>query len=301
MNVLQLTTSIKKEIWEYQRIFLWVPVIIAAIMILMPLLAHLLSNSPQLFNLEFLHELTKVQDDKNINKMAYGFIAAIFIPFMLVASLVQVHYLIACLFDERKDLSILFWRSLPVSDAMSVGVKLLVGTLILPGVFLLAATLTLLVFLTLAFVYCIVLSVGFDISLWGFWANTNIVSNVLGLWLNILPYTLWLLPLYAWLMLVSMFSSKAPLLWAILPVVVLLLVESYVVHYFNFDSTFIGHALMDYFSISQSVIETYVGGSTSIKTVSFSVLSDKVSLAGLGIAGVFIYATYWLRANRSHS
>ena len=301
MNVLQLTTSIKKEIWEYQRIFLWVPVIIAAIMILMPLLAHLLSNSPQLFNLEFLHELTKVQDDKNINKMAYGFIAAIFIPFMLVASLVQVHYLIACLFDERKDLSILFWRSLPVSDAMSVGVKLLVGTLILPGVFLLAATLTLLVFLTLAFVYCIVLSVGFDISLWGFWANTNIVSNVLGLWLNILPYTLWLLPLYAWLMLVSMFSSKAPLLWAILPVVVLLLVESYVVHYFNFHSTFIGHALMDYFSISQSVIETYVGGSTSIKTVSFSVLSDKVSLAGLGIAGVFIYATYWLRANRSHS
>jgi len=301
MNTLQLTTSIKKEIWEYQKIFLWLPVIIAALIILTPVLGHLLSDSPQLFNVEFLQELAKMQDADKLPKIFYGFIAVLFIPFLVVANLVQIHYLVACLFDERRDLSVLFWRSLPVSDAMSVGVKLLVGALILPGVFLLAATLTLLIFLVLAFVYCTVLSLGFDISLWGFWANANIVSTVLSMWLNLLPYTLWLLPLYAWLMLVSMFSSKAPLLWAILPVVALLLVESFIVHYFHFNSGFIGQFLMDYFSFGKHTATAYMEGSVGISAVPFSVLSDKISFVGLLIAAAFIYATYWLRANRSHS
>jgi len=301
MNTLQLTTSIKKEIWEYQKIFLWVPVIIAAIIIMTPVLGHILSDSPQLFNSEVMQELAKMQSDKNIAKISYGFIAALFVPFMLVANLVQIHYLIACLFDERRDLSILFWRSLPVSDAMSIGVKLLVGAVILPAVFLLAATLTLLIFIALAFIYCSVLSLSFDISLWGFWANINIVSNVLSMWLNLLPYTLWLLPLYAWLMLVSMFSTKAPLLWAILPVVVLLLVESFIVHYFHFNSGFIGPFLMDYFSFTKQAATVYMDNTETMSSVPFSVLSEKISLVGLLLSAAFIYATYWLRANRSHS
>ena len=68
MNVLQLTTSIKKEIWEYQRIFLWVPVIIAAFIIMTPILAHLLSNNPQLFNTDFMRELANIQGGENTAK-----------------------------------------------------------------------------------------------------------------------------------------------------------------------------------------------------------------------------------------
>jgi len=301
MNTLQLTTSIKKEIWEYQKIFLWLPVIIAAFIIMTPLLGHLLTDSLQLLNLEFLQKIAEMQNSEDLPKIFYGFTTALFMPFIVIASLVQCYYFIACLFDERRDLSILFWRSLPVSDAMSVGVKLLVGALILPGVFLLAATITILIFLALAFVYCTVLSLGFDISLWGFWVNANIISTVLSMWLNLLPYTLWLLPLYAWLMLVSMFSSKAPFLWAILPVVALLLVEGFIVHYFHLNSGFIGQFLMDYFSISKHTATAYMESNAVVSTVPFTVLSNKISFVGLLIAAGFIYATYWLRANRSHS
>lgn len=301
MNILQLTTSIKKEIWEYQRIFLWLPVIIAAFIIMTPILAHLLSDNPQLFNTEFMRELAKIEGSENTAKVSYGFIAALFVPFMLVANLVQIHYFVACLFDERRDLSILFWRSLPVSDAMNVGVKLLVGAIILPAVFLLAATLTLVVFLILAFVYSTVLSLGFDISLWSLWGSANIVSYVFSMWLNLLPYTLWLLPLYAWLMLVSMFSTKAPLLWAILPIIAVLLVESFIVHYFHLNSGFIGPFLMDYFSFHKQADSIYMDSGNTLSSVPFSVLSEKISFVGLLIAGVFIYATYWLRTNRSYS
>ena len=300
MNILQLKTSIKREIWEYQKIFLWLPIFLATIIILTPILTYLFSNSPHLFDAEFIGNLINIQKDEHIANFSLDFIIALFIPFLLVANLVQVHYFVACLYDERRDLSILFWRSLPVSDAMSVGVKLLVGALILPSVFLIVATLILFLFLVLAFIYCTVLSLGFDTSLWGLWASANIITDVFSLWLGLIPYILWLLPLYAWLMLVSMFSSKAPLLWAILPVIFLLAVESFVVNYFHLNHGVIGHYLIDYFSISQNVMAIYSDNNIPASSVVFTVLSEKVSVGGLAIAAAFIYATYWLRSNRSH-
>jgi hypothetical protein len=73
------------------------------------------------------------------------------------------------------------------------------------------------------------------------------------------------------------------------------------VHYFNFGTSFIGQALMDYFSISKGAVESYMNAEISANALPFKVLSDKVSLIGLAIAAGFIYITYWLRANRSHN
>ncbi|RHW74729.1 hypothetical protein [Colwellia sp. RSH04] len=310
MNTLQLTTSIKKEIWEYKRIFIWLPAIIASIIILAPLIGFLLidgnlttfflNNNPNATWLGFWQEIAKVQHDKMFNVIAFSFSSMLFIPFLLIATLVQLYYFIACLFDERRDLSILFWRSLPVSDSLTIGVKLLVGALILPGLFLLAATLTLGLFLILAFFLCTILALGFDISLWGLWSSSNIFSHMMTSWLNLLPYTLWMLPLYAWLMLVSMFSSKAPFLWAIIPVVVVLLVEAFIVHYFNLDSQILLGAITDYFAISENNVNHYLHDQQSISLVPMKVISSKISVFGIALAAAFIYATYWLRANRSH-
>jgi len=301
MNILQLTTTIKKEIWEYKKIFTWLPMIIALIIISAPILGYLLNDTSNMHWLDNWQRLADSPHSTGFSQFASGIVSVLFVPFLLVATLVQLYYFIACLFDERRDLSILFWRSLPVSDAMSVGVKLLVGALILPGFFLLAATITLVIFLIFAFILCSVLSLGYDISLWSLWGNSDIISNVLSTWSNILPYTLWLFPLYAWLMLVSMFSSKAPFLWAILPVVVLLLVEGFIVRYFHLDGHFFANILLDYFSVSRDTVNNYMNENTSFRSVPFSVISEKVSIAGTLVGAGFMYLTYWLRANRSHS
>jgi len=310
MNTLQLTTSIKKEVWEYKRIFVWLPAIIASLIILAPLIgillidgslsAFFLNNNPNVTWTGFWQQIAEVQHDKMFNVISFSFSSMLFVPFLLIATLVQLYYFIACLFDERRDLSVLFWRSLPVSDGLTVGVKLLVGAIILPGFFLLAATLTLVLFLILAFIFTVIMAVGYDISLWGLWGSSNIFSHMMTSWLNLLPYTLWMLPLYAWLMLVSMFSSKAPFLWAIIPVIIVLLVEAFIVHYFNLESQVLLGLLTDYFSISENNVNHYLHDQSSISLVPMKVISSKISIFGITLSAVFIYATYWLRANRSH-
>ena len=249
MNTLQLTTSVKRELWEYKKIFMWIPLTLAILFIVTPLLSYLLNNTSHINWVGQFKAISEFPNPEEFSQIVFGFISVLFVPFVIISGIVQLYYFIACLFDERRDLSILFWRSLPVSDAMNVGVKLLVGSLILPIIFLLAATATLLFFLIIIFIGCIILSVGYDVSLWALWAESDFIVHLLTSWSSILPYTLWMFPVYAWLMLVSIFANKAPFLWAVLPVIVILLVESFFVHYFNLDSRFFAGMLLDYFTI----------------------------------------------------
>jgi len=297
MNTLMLTTNIQKEIWEYKKIFMWIPIILAAIIIAAPVLSYMLSDIDLMINIE---QFNNIQHQEHIGRGIFGFVSVLFVPFMLVSTVVQLYYFIACLYDERRDMSILFWRSLPVSDATSVGVKMLVGALILPAIFMVAATVTVMIFLVGALIFSGVLSVGYDISLWGLWDMGSMISGITTTWLNLLPYTLWLFPLYAWLMLVSMFSKKAPFLWAILPVVILLLVEGFIVRYFNLDGTFFTHLFLDYFSINHETVSAFSDKKVTFSMVPFAVLTSKINVIGLILGAGFMYATYWLRANRSH-
>jgi len=303
MNTLQLTTSVKKEIWEYKRILLWVPIIIALLIIVLPLLQYVIIDQPGSFWIPRLQHIAESQIEDQFSLFIYGFVSVLFIPFMLVAIIVQLYYFLACLFDERKDMSVIFWRSLPVSDGMSVGVKLLVGAFIIPMIFMIAATVTLIVFLIFAFIGCSILSIGYDISLWSLWANSEVFTSTLSTWLNLLPFAVWLFPLYSWLMLVSMFSSKAPFLLATLPIVILLIIESLVVQYFGLDNRILAQALLEYFSITPGTLSNIlpnISDQLNPKVLAFSVLSEKVSIAGIAIGAAFIYGTYWLRVNRSH-
>jgi len=301
MNMQQFTTSIKKEIWEYKKIFLWIPIILAALIISAPIISYLLNGGASQEWLYRFERLAEVSNREGFTGLVYGMVSFLFLPFLVISTIVQLYYFIACLFDERRDLSILFWRSLPVSDAMSVGVKLLVGALILPALFLLVATLTLVVFLIFIFIGSVILSVSYDIALWGIWANSDLISHVFSIWFNLLPYTLWLFPVYAWLMLVSMFSSKAPFLWATLPIVILLLVEGFVVNYFDFNGYFFANILIDYFSLIDSANGVISNNPQSFASIALSVIVKKVNVVALLIGAGFIYATYWLRTNRSHS
>jgi ABC-2 type transport system permease protein len=215
MNSLQLTTSIKRELWEYKKIFLWIPITLAVLIIASPILNYLLNETSHINWLVRFERMSELSNTEGFSQIVFGFISVLFLPFVIISGIVQLYYFIACLFDERRDLSIMFWRSLPVSDAMNIGVKLLVGALILPAIFLLAATATLFVFLIIIFIGCIVLSLGYDISLWALWTNSGFIWHLLTSWSSILPYTLWMFPIYAWLMLVSIFANKAPFLWAI--------------------------------------------------------------------------------------
>ena len=141
MNSSQIITSFRKEIWEFKKTLFWVPLIIAVFIIAAPLLKLMLMEDYQSSRL--FDNITNVDNLANIEGFTRFFLATImgmFVPFIMVSLIIQLYYFTTCLFDERRDLSIYFWRSLPVSDALTVGVKLITGALVVPAIFMLAAT-----------------------------------------------------------------------------------------------------------------------------------------------------------------
>lgn len=300
MNSSQIITSFRKEIWEFKKTLFWVPLIIAVFIIAAPLLKLVLMEDYQLSTL--FDSMGNVDNLANVEGFTRFFLATImgmFVPFIIVSLIIQLYYFTTCLFDERRDLSVYFWRSLPVSDVLSVGVKLITGALVVPGIFMLAATFVVFVFLLLALIACTVLSVGYDVSLWGLWGSADIISNLASIWLNLLPYALWMFPVFAWLMLASMFAQKAPFLWAILPIVAILLIESFVVEYLHLNDRFFFNTLQEYFSFGQGMLPNNVSDIKLSQFILFSIISSKISIVATLLGLGFMYLTYWLRVNRS--
>ncbi|MDO6428771.1 ABC transporter permease [Thalassotalea sp. 1_MG-2023] len=294
MNMHSLQMNIQKELWEYKRIFVWLPVILASLIVLIPVLNYLLGDGLPINWQQQLNRISQQQDNMLFSQIVFGFISALFAPFMIVAFIVQLYYFTACFFDERRDLSIVFWRSLPVPDSQTVGVKLLVGAIILPAIFMLAATMVLLLFVLVALIACTVLSVSQNIDIWGIWLSGEWISNFLITWSSLLPLSLWLLPVYAWLMLASIYAKKAPFLLAILPVTILVIVEAIIVEYFNLASPYFTVMLVNYFDFSNAITGQY----TSISAMPINAIMSKVTVGTFVLGGSFIYATYWLRVNR---
>ena len=297
----QVITSFRKEIWEFKKTLFWVPLIIAIFIIVAPLLKLILMEDLQ--SSKWLDMITNVDNLGNVEGFTRIFLTAImgmFVPFIMVSLIIQLYYFTTCLFDERRDLSIYFWRSLPVSDVLSVGVKLITGALVVPTIFMLAATCVVFVFLLFALIACSVLSIGYDVSLWGLWGSADIISNLTSIWLNLIPYALWMFPVFAWLMLASMFASKAPFLWAILPIVAILLIESFVVEYLHLDGGFFLNTLHEYFAFGQGLFSNNAADIQPPRFMLFLALSSKISIVATLIGVGFMYITYWLRVNRSH-
>jgi ABC-2 type transport system permease protein len=302
MNSSQIITSVRKEIWEFKKTLFWVPLIIAVFILVAPLLKLIFLEKHEVAIL--LDSITNVDNLAHIEGFTRFFLATVtgvFVPFIMASLIIQLYYFITCLFDERRDLSIYFWRSLPVSDVLSVGVKLVTGALVLPAIFMLAATFVVCVFLLLALIACTVLSLGYDVSLWGFWGSADIISNLTSIWLNLIPYALWMFPVFAWLMLASMFANKAPFLWAILPIASILLLESFVASYLGLDRHIFFNALREYFAFGQGLFPSNVSDTEPQQFVLFSALLSKISLPATLVGIGFMYITYWLRVNRSHA
>jgi ABC-2 type transport system permease protein len=210
-----LFTLIRREFWEHR--YLWLaPVAIAVLLALSPLIGHGALNLPPFGAAESRVALSTLVQ------------WALWIPLCVVMIFCLAYYLLDCLYAERKDRSILFWKSLPVSDTLTVGSKVLVAVAIVPlGVFLLAL-LTHLVFSTL-------LNLRFTIGnepLLMFnalqWLRTEVA-----LLLVLLLAVLWYLPWGAYLLAISAFARRSPFLWSTLPVVLAPLLERMVLgtHY----------------------------------------------------------------------
>ena len=194
--------SIRRELWENRSIYL--APLIAAVVFLFGFLIKMIAMRQHMANSlanPMQHEMESPYDT-----------AALLI--MGVAFLVGIFYTLDALYGERRDRSILFWKSLPVSDLTAVVSKLFIPLAVLP---LVAFVITIATHFAMLAVSGIVLAgTGVNVgTLWGQLSFFHFSSMLLYHLVTI--HGLWYAPMYGWLLLVSAWAPRAPFLWAFLP------------------------------------------------------------------------------------
>jgi len=116
------------------------------------------------------------------------------------------------LHGERRERSILFWKSLPVSDLTTVLSKVSVSLVVLPLVSFAIIVVT--QFIMLVISTAALLPSGLASTTW---ANFNLFQESLILLYGLVAIALWHAPIYGWALLVSGLARRATFLWAVLP------------------------------------------------------------------------------------
>lgn len=227
MNVLPVL--IRREFWEHRALWM-APLVVAGILLAIVASGHGVVHLPD--------EAVSAAFTEN-QKLAIFALThwGMTVPQYLVMVIVLFFYLLDSLYAERKDRSILFWKSLPVSDGATVVSKLLVALVAVPvGIYLLALVSDL-VFSGIFWVRSSDSLMSQALLSW----DTGVWLRVHGLMLaGLLLAVLWYAPVAAYLLLVSAWARRNVFLWAVLPPVLLLIAEEIA---FNTDyvKNFIGY------------------------------------------------------------
>ncbi len=197
--------SIRREIWEFRSMYI-APVLAAAVFLIafMATAVHLpgrlreaMAGDPMK-----MHELIQ---------QPYNFAGLLL---MGVTFLFSFYYCLEALHGERRDRSILFWKSLPVSDFTVVAAKAVVPIVILPLITVLVA-IVLECFMALI-AGAAVAGSGLGVS--NYWPHVGLVHLWLMLSFHMVAiHGFWFAPFYAWMLLISAWARRAPFLWATVP------------------------------------------------------------------------------------
>jgi ABC-2 type transport system permease protein len=203
--------SVRRELWENRSIYI-APLIVAAVVLFGSLMA-----SFHLPNRRRLAMLLDPAQRRAAIELPYD-IAAMII--MFTAFVVGVFYCLDALYGERRERSILFWKSLPVSDLTTVLSKITVPLIILP----------LLIFgIIVATQFSMMLISSAALIPSGLagttWVNFNLFSQSLILLYSLIVIALWHAPIYGWALLVSGWARRATFLWAVLPLLAIAVLE----------------------------------------------------------------------------
>lgn len=204
--------SIRREFWEYRVIYI-APLAVASLVLFGFLISAL--TLPYRLSISAL-------DPEQLR-------AAMLTPYEVGATLILgaafiigIFYCLDALHGERRDRSILFWKSMPVSDLTTVMAKLTIPVVVLP---LLSFAITVVTQFLMLLLHTLML-LGTGVSFGTLWTESSFIhASVMLLYHIVTVHGLWYAPFYGWLLLVSAWAPRAPFLWAVLPPFVLCYIE----------------------------------------------------------------------------
>ena len=217
----KLKWLLRREFWEHKGGFLWAPVWAGGISLLLTLMALIFGEVAARrsggININGL-DLRQLTDKMGPEEMA-RFSDAVTLSLgsaalwpLLVLGFVVFFYCLGTLYDERKDRSVLFWKSLPVSDRDTVLSKLASALLVAPAIAVVVGAACMVAFLLMLSAFAGLHGVN-PLALL---QPGSLLANI-GVLLAMVPvYAVWALPTVGWLMLCSAAARSKPFLWAIM-------------------------------------------------------------------------------------
>ena len=224
-----LITLVKRELQEYKVGLIYAPFIVAFILSLVIVLVYFgvtdiktneFNFSTSLYeNGEAVEWMRAATVDQKVAVIRSGLVVLGF-PIAFVMIFAVLSYSLGTFFEERKDKSIIFWRSLPISDLKTVLSKVFIVVFVAPLIILPALIFLHVAALLTASIYFAVADIVPFTWIWNAYSIVDWFRIIFSLWMQLL----WSLPILAWLMLAGAYSRK-PIVAAILPLVGLIALE----------------------------------------------------------------------------
>ncbi|GAB3435458.1 hypothetical protein NX773_22285 [Massilia solisilvae] len=225
---------LRREFWEHKGSMFWAPLVVAGILLatmgssmifgLAKHGVHMTINGHPVHQATVFRALPVDLRSDVINVITSGYLA-VSAPLFMMLAIVVFFYCLGALYDERRDRSILFWKSLPTSDEMTVLSKVLTAAIVTPVITMAFAVAVSLLMVVLT---CAALAVN-GVNLFGdVLASPQLYLAPLAL-VSLLPvYVLWAAPTIGWLMLVSGWARSKVFLWAVGTPLVALVIAKWV-------------------------------------------------------------------------
>jgi len=222
MNTRAMYWSVRRELWENRSIYI-APLAVAVVMVFGFFIAAIAALSGNAVK----HHL---QPDKLAQP--FNFVAVLM---MATTFIVAIFYCLDALYGERRDRSSLFWKSMPVSDVTTVLSKAAIPLVVLPLITFVLTIVAQLVMLLLGSAVALIKGQS-AAALWTTLPWFQMSGMLLYHLLSV--HSLYYAPIFGWLLLVSAWAKRAPILWAVLPLFAIGIVEK-----IAFNTSYLGAVL----------------------------------------------------------
>ena len=305
---------IRREVWENRS--LWIaPLVVAGVILIIAAFGGVHVGRGDNVSLGWSNDVPEMSahDRENIRnamsaatiehkELIYAITLSTFTAVQLFTMVfVLFFYLLDSLLAERKDRSILFWKSLPVSDTQVVLSKLLTAAIVVPLFVLVVSS-------ALQVLFALVWSARFSGTGLGdalmAWHGPTWLKLQASFVMFLAAGVLWYLPIIAYLMLVSVWARRNAFLWAVLPPVAILAIEGLILQSNNFGQ-FLGHRFIGAFELMEKNIppgrDDDMLSLADVVNVLSGVFTSPETWIGLLVAAAMIFGVIRIRRLRDDS
>ena len=297
---------VRRELWEHRSLYV-VPAVLGIVLVLAAVTGQVTISA---FGTHVDMALLGASNiDANQRGAGISALMVMFASLFVIAmGILSVFYSLDSLYAERKDRSILFWRSMPVTDAETVISKLITAVIVIPIITLVFIALTQVLVLLVTSVW-----VGLrGANAWHLiWSAVPLLDNWSATLIFIMSLSLWHAPFVGWFLLVSAYTKRSPMLMAVLPILLLPMLERNIFgSTLLFDAIFVRTAknpiFMEFdglrFLDDQSLAESAKEGISLVSLMDVGGFLTSPGLwSGLVVCGLFTTAAMYVRRFRDES